>query len=305
MTPEVKEFCGFAVQSGFFADSGIKSVGAAIMKVAYGVDLGLSPTEALQWVYSAKGKFGLESNAIANAIANHPHYDFEILEHNEQKCTVQILWDGKPKKNSRGQDVEPVTFNFSQAVEMGVSNNKPWKVDRLMMLFYKAISRAYKLHCRDVFKTAVESREDLEDAFYVEVNGVQPGDAAIQNAGRRGRSNKGVASEAQAGLSQASGQQEVTDVEALPGAATNAESDVPANPALLSETTAEEKDELVTPQEINAGLASVKGNGWNSGNATTEAKDQFGQPLQKLTKKQFNTLLAHAKTNRAPEKTNG
>lgn len=192
--------------SGFFEDA--KNAHQACVKLMIGMELGMSPMESVNSIYFVKGKPGIWARDIAAKLERHPHYGYSIVEHTEDHCTVQILWDGKPKLNHLGQPVAPVTFHRDQAAKLGLLNKQTWLGDMMQQMFYKALTRAQVLHASDLYGLPIRSREDLEDGDYIDVIPgsqadqqkqamlAEPGTQAIARAaGRSGRVRANVSTE--------------------------------------------------------------------------------------------------------------
>lgn len=155
----IQEFAEIASGCGFFEDA--KSVQQAIIKISYGTRLGLDPLESINGIYVNRGRFGIWAKVIAQKIKEHPRYDYNVIESNEKICVLEAVVDGVKQKNH-------IKFTIEQAREMGVTANKPWKVDPEQMLFYKAVTRLKDRYCPDVFKAQIASIEDLSDLEFSE-----------------------------------------------------------------------------------------------------------------------------------------
>lgn len=158
------------------ADAGliedIKSANQAFVKLMYGLELGMTPGEAIDDLYFLKGRRGIWARAIAAKFGRHGHYNYDILETTEECCTIQITYDGQPK----GQ---PVTFTVRQAQEMGLLGKPAWKADRKLQLFYKALTRAQVMYAPDLYRRTVKAVEDLEDQILAD------NQAMLQTVGTR------------------------------------------------------------------------------------------------------------------------
>lgn len=325
MTPEVKQFCEYAVQSGYFEAAGIKNVAHAVMKVAFGQELGLSPAQSLNELYVVRGKVLMEPNAIATHIATHGRYNIDIVSLDDDQCTVQITYDGKPKGS-------PVQFTYAQAVKAKwtvdqYGKPKPaWDVDRQMQLYYKAAARGQRLYARDLYKVTVYDRDEITAESVTLASDEATAAVATAGTGRRRRqdpaANKDVVSgaTAEAGLSQAaaSEQQNISDAEVVtessekpaegtpipnqPAVAYAPKSQAPA--ASAAEQTAASTDSptearKVTPQEVQNGMSAIRSSGWTTMNLTPIAKERYQvAPLINLSTAQFADLIAWASDNK-------
>jgi hypothetical protein len=164
---DVASFAETAYNSGMMGDT-LKSVSQAKMKLYAGLELGLTPIDALNNVVFVKGQTRVMARGILAALARHPRYDFECLEWTDELCTVQIMRDGKPKG-------VPVTFTLAQAKAHGLMGGKVWLADTRQQLLYKAIARAQAVFAADLFGMPIRAVEDVDDS-----------ETVVENTSRRG-----------------------------------------------------------------------------------------------------------------------
>jgi hypothetical protein len=275
------QFCQNAVQSGFFREAGIQNEAQAIMKVAYGQALGLDPATSLMELYVVRGKVQMEPNAIATRFAMHPRYDCEITSLDDEQCTVQVTYDGKPKG-------DPVQFTFEMAKKAGWCFDRDgklktsWAVDRRQQLSYKAKVRAYRLYARDLTgPIPVGDIEEVQTETVSEAKEI----AVLAAAGKRNRAKPEQV------------KVEVIESSEAPGGAlaslTQQASENSPAPSEVSATNEKDLDRKVTSEEVVAGLKELKETGWTGSNLTAHIK----QPLVKLSVAAFFDLIEWAKQN--------
>lgn len=145
-------------------------------KIMYGHELGLSPMFAMQHVNIIKGKMTLDAGGVAALIAGSDKYDYKILEHTDQKCTLQFI-----KQNKL---LGSVTWTIEDAKTAGIFKpNGAWTKYPKDMLFARAITAGARRHCPDIFGGSIYTPEELgepeTEATYT-VETVQPKESALQ-----------------------------------------------------------------------------------------------------------------------------
>lgn len=123
--------------SGFFPDARTAQQGAALMIM--GQQFGLTPAQSLTAIHVVKGKPMLHYSVILARVRQHPDYDYRILEHTDEECSIEFLRKGEPCGTS--------TFSLADARRAGTQNLD--KHARTMLLA-RAASNGVKWYCPDV-----------------------------------------------------------------------------------------------------------------------------------------------------------
>lgn len=150
----IMEFAQLAVAANMFKD--VTSVAKGIMKISYGQKIGLDPLESLNDIYESQGRLGVWGASINRKILEHPRYSYKLLQNSDEVCEMQCYIDGEATPST-------IKFTIAKAKTMGLLKTAPWQNDSQLMLFYKVVARAYKIHFGDVFKVTVSTVEDITD----------------------------------------------------------------------------------------------------------------------------------------------
>ncbi len=131
--------------SGYFQDT--RDQAQAIVKVLAGQELGVGPIASMTGIHIIQGKPTYSANVMAAVIKNHPSYDYEILELDNDKCTLQFLRDGQPSGPAS-------QFTMKDANQAGLTkgkNSHSWQKYPRNMLFARALSNLARWSCPDAF----------------------------------------------------------------------------------------------------------------------------------------------------------
>jgi|688.fasta_scaffold00244_103 hypothetical protein len=156
---EIENIANHFVQSGYFKD--LRSVSQAVVKILKGRELGIGPFTAIDQINMIQGRPSPNANLIAALIRKSKDYDYEILEHTDQVCRLQILRHGKPSG-------PPVEFTYENAKKAGLTRNATYQAYPRNMLFARAISNAAKFGCPDV-TTGLYVPEDFEGTPVIDI----------------------------------------------------------------------------------------------------------------------------------------
>ena len=124
--------------------------------VMYGLDLGLTPMQAIQGIYVVKGRPSLAAQTWL-ALARRAGHKVSVLEHTDQKCTVKVIRGDTEEEHSH-------TFTIEDAVRSGRVSIKdgepwarsqngeplPWETNPKAMLLARAISACCRFICPEV-----------------------------------------------------------------------------------------------------------------------------------------------------------
>lgn len=139
--------------SGYFSDA--KQTAQAIVKILAGRELGLGEIQAMTNIHVIEGKIAVGASAIAVLIRRSGRYDYRIVEHDEQRCDIEFLCQGKPIGRS--------VFTMQDAARAGLTGKgaRMWEKYPRNMLFARAISNGARWYCPDVFGGAVYTPDEL------------------------------------------------------------------------------------------------------------------------------------------------
>ena len=135
---EITSLADAFVKSGYFPD--VKSQAQAIVKMAAGREMGLGPFYSMQKIYIIKGRPAVAAEAMAALIKRDGEYDYEILEHTNEKCTVQFTRGGEVKY------VSTFTMEDARRAKL-VKVDSGWQTWPREMLFARALSHGARIVC--------------------------------------------------------------------------------------------------------------------------------------------------------------
>ena len=158
----VKEVAQIFASSGMFPDA--KSAAEVATKLLVGRSLGMSDYDSMAGFHIIKGKVNLSANSMAAAIEKSGRYNYRVIEHTKQVCSIEFF----EMFNDKWEPVGVSTFSVEDAKQAGLGGDN-WRKYPKAMLFARAISAGYKMYCPDAFGMA---------AVYVEEHGETeiPGD---------------------------------------------------------------------------------------------------------------------------------
>ncbi len=148
--------------SGFFKDS--RQASKAVVKVLAGQELGFAPIFSMSNIFVIDGKISLGATLMAAKIRNSARYDYRILEHTDNGCTVGIyrhpigdIYDTSEEAILVGE----ASFDKKDAHQAGLLGKSNWKKYKRDMYLSRAISRAAKWYCPEIFGGAAYTPDEL------------------------------------------------------------------------------------------------------------------------------------------------
>jgi hypothetical protein len=136
--------------SGFFADS--KSANQAVVKILAGQELGFGPFASMVGVQIIKEKPVLGANLIATAIKRSGKYNYKIVKHDENECSIMFY----EFFNGKWEEAGTSRFTIDDAKKAGVfATNANWTKYPRNQLFARAISNGQRWYAPDAFSGAV------------------------------------------------------------------------------------------------------------------------------------------------------
>lgn len=173
---DLQRFCHAAVESGFFKST--EALAAAVVKVQYGMELGLPPVAALRGVIvSESGGLELTAAAMAALIQRTGRYRYRVREHTDEVCRIEFF-DG-----DESLGVSAFTQADAKRAEVKMVSHKgsklPWSKFPRNMLFARALSNGARWYCPEIFFGASYSEGELDGVVRVEAELIEE-DAAPQ-----------------------------------------------------------------------------------------------------------------------------
>lgn len=150
-------------ESGFFHDA--KQGAQALVKIMAGRELGFPPFAAMTGIFVAESRngrparLGFHANLMAAAVKRSGRYDYDVIEHDEQKCVLEFFALRGGKRVSLGKS----PFTMDDARRAGLANGANYSAFPRNMTFARAMSNGVKWYCPDVFGGPVYTPEELDD----------------------------------------------------------------------------------------------------------------------------------------------
>lgn len=156
---EMGQFARAAQESGFFPD--VRAAAAGIIKVQWGMELGIGPVTALTGIHNIKGKLAMSATLIASLIQRAPGCRYEVVEMSDEAVELRCFRDDKP--------IGPSRFTLEDAKKADLLRNPTWQKYPRNMMFARAIANAARWYFADVFHGAPVYTEDERGGEPVEV----------------------------------------------------------------------------------------------------------------------------------------
>jgi hypothetical protein len=150
---DLARFAKAAAQSGYFQDA--QQAAQALVKIAYGKELGLGPVAALSGVHVVKGNPTLSATTIAALIKRSGKYNFRVKQHTATECVLAFTEDGEHVGDS--------TFTMDDARAAQLTSNNMWKKYARNMLFARALTNGARWFCTDVFMGPVYTPDEVHE----------------------------------------------------------------------------------------------------------------------------------------------
>lgn len=141
-------------KSGYYADA--REASQAAVKVMIGMDLGVSPTAAMQGIHtredSGKTVFILESKLLGSVIRQRQGYDYKIVTRTADECTLRFEFEGEEVNAGEGLAGGSVSFTAADATRAGLDgptkSGKPGMYDKYPeeMLFWRCLAKGIRIH---------------------------------------------------------------------------------------------------------------------------------------------------------------
>lgn len=180
LTPDVWQMLMSVADASFESRQfGIARQGEAAIKMLFCYENGLPLTAANTGLYIVKNKLAVQSNIIAAKLRLHPNYDYKILEHGNEICSIEFL--------RRGHDGEfhtegISTFDKEDAKKAGLLTKDVWQNYPRNMYFGRAISNGQKWYAPDLFSQPIYIPEELGMKVDSEGSPIIEGDFSVSGS---------------------------------------------------------------------------------------------------------------------------
>ena len=148
---DLERFCGAAVKSGFFKDA--RDMAQALIKVQYGMEIGVSPVAAMNGIHVIEGKMAVSASLIASKIQSSGRFSYRVRRLDDEACEIEFMEHGKVIGLS--------AFTAKDAAAADLVGKAMWKKYRRNMLFSRAISNAQKWYAPGLFGGSVYTPEEI------------------------------------------------------------------------------------------------------------------------------------------------
>lgn len=158
---DLARFSSASAKSRYFKDA--TTAEQAMVKIAYGAELGLQPVASLTGVHIVEGRPCLAANTIAHLIRSSGSYDYKVDRLDNDGCKLTFTRNGEVCGESE--------FTRDDAERAGVYNRKmsPWVTYPRNMMFARALTNGARWYCPDVFHGSVYTADEIETGdVYVE-----------------------------------------------------------------------------------------------------------------------------------------
>jgi hypothetical protein len=151
-----------------FAESGywkhVQKPAQAVVIMAHGEELGLSPLASMQGITIIEGRIGYMGNLIAQLIKQHERYEYEEVERTETRCTLRFLIDGEPVENEN-EGKASFSIEDAERAEL-VKPRSNWIKWPRSMCFYRCLTEGSRVYFPDLtMGTPVYSTEEIEETI--------------------------------------------------------------------------------------------------------------------------------------------
>jgi len=167
---EVKSMGTVFYEAGVFSD--LRSAAQAILKIQAGKELGIGAIYSLSRLYIVEGKLGMAAETMGALIKRSGKYNYRVIEHTDQKCSIEFLENGK--------SVYISTFTMEDARRANlVKPGGGWAKYPRALLFSRALSQGARIVAPDAIGGAYTEEElrsiEPEEGKFTPVEGTNEG----------------------------------------------------------------------------------------------------------------------------------
>lgn len=151
-----------AAASGYWKH--VTNASQAVMIMAHGEELGLSPLASLQGITMIEETLGYKGHLIGQLLRKHESYDYKVIERNNKRCILQFLVDGEPIDDD---EEGKVTFSVEDAERMElVKPRSNWVKTPRAMCFWRCLTEGARVYFPDLtMGTPVYSDEEITETI--------------------------------------------------------------------------------------------------------------------------------------------
>lgn len=147
-----------AASSGYFPD--VQRLSQAVIRLAIGERLGLTPLEAFTGIYFVNGRLAMSATLLASRIKSSGRYDYRVEELTEERCVIRFYERGP---FGGLQEIGTSEFTMEDAAKAGLLRpGSAWEKYPRNMLFARALSNGARWFCPDAVFGAHELSEAQE-----------------------------------------------------------------------------------------------------------------------------------------------
>lgn len=138
--------------SGYYTDA--TEPAKAAVKVMIGMDIGISPTAALQGIHTmdenGRTVFLIETKLLAAVVKARPDVEYQILKRNEEEVEAEFLRRGEDGEwAAEGPNIKWTIADAKKAVK-GFDKKPTWKGIPAVMLTWRVLAEGFRLYFPDV-----------------------------------------------------------------------------------------------------------------------------------------------------------
>lgn len=152
---DLQRFSNAAAKSGYFKET--NDIAQAIVKIHYGMELGISPIAALQGLYTVDGRPAMSAALMASIIKRSGRYNFRIVKHDDTECVIDF-YEGNLKCGTS-------SFTIKDAERAKLVKKDVWEKYPRNMLFARALANGARWNCADLFLGPIYTAEELGGGF--------------------------------------------------------------------------------------------------------------------------------------------
>ena len=157
-------------ESGYWKH--ISNSAQAMVIMAAGEELGLTPLAAVQGITVIEEQIGYRANLIATLIAQHERYSYKVIERKDDRCTLQFEIDGEAIDD--GEEGK-VTFTLEDAKKAElIKPRSNWMKYPRRMCFWRCLTEGAGIYFADLTAgTPVYTDEEIREIIHVEAEVVE------------------------------------------------------------------------------------------------------------------------------------
>lgn len=159
LTPDVYEMLEkIALATYNSRKFGVSKTDESTIKLLFCLETGLHLSTANTGLYIVNGRLAVQSNVISAKLRQHPNYDYEVKEHTDKVCTIEIWRLGR---SGEWGVAGTSSFTIDDAKKAGLLGKDVWQNYPKNMLFGRAITNGYRWYAPDVFGMPLYIPEEL------------------------------------------------------------------------------------------------------------------------------------------------